>query len=117
MNDGRIGIARLRESVDRVAATLPAPGRARRRRVSLPRVVLLAAAILVVALMGVWTLRKVSGPPAAPRVEVRLLRVRGRDVEARVFESAKAGTIVVAPKIVSASRAGLHPAVALGGSP
>jgi hypothetical protein len=54
--------------------------------------------------------------PASLGIEVKLLRLGGRDVDVRVFEAKGAGTIVVAPR--ERPRPVAHPAIVLlhGGS-
>lgn len=121
MNDDRKGIELLRATLERVAATVPPPSaRARRARAAFRGGALVAAALLLVAL-GAWTLvDRGGGSPSGPApgrpagavteslpVEVKWLRLRGQDVDARIFEAAKANTIVVAPGVDSAKGARL----------
>jgi hypothetical protein len=100
MMDDRDGIDRLRGAIDEVADGLPARGRPRRA----PARIWTVAVACVVAAAGIAIYLK--APRLAPReaiavpgVEVRLLRVRGRDVQARVFDVARAGTVVIAPEV------------------
>ena len=101
MNDERDGIDVLRRAIDELAERLPA-GSTRRRQPSASRVVV--AAVVAAAAIAVYRLvpREAPAPavlstPAALGVEVKVLRVRGREVAARVFDVARAGTVVVAP--------------------
>ena len=101
MNDERDGIDALRRAIDELAERLPA-GSTRRRLPSASRVVV--AAVVAAAAIAVYRLvpREAPAPavlstPAALGVEVKVLRVRGREVAARVFDAARAGTVVVAP--------------------
>lgn len=99
MNDDRKGIDLLVRSIDTVAGTLQKDVTKGRPRIR-PWMVIAAAAGLVLGAVGIWNTRQDS-PPVPGRkfpVEVKVLRVRGADVEAQVFEPAKAGIILVAPK-------------------
>ena len=119
MNDDRSGIDLLRKSIEEVAAALPLQPVRLRRRVSARTVGILVAAVLLLTVAGVWGLRgtnrstapEVSMGVARLGVEVKVLRIRGRDVRARVFDAAKAGTIVVAPDVDRALKAGRIQAV------
>jgi len=115
MSDERDGIEMLRKAIDDVAERLPAPSPG--RRVSAVSWAVVAACVIAAAAVATYRLvLRPAGPvapadaitqaapptPAAPPslgVEVKLLRVRGRDVGARVFDAARAGTVVVAPAI------------------
>jgi hypothetical protein len=105
MNDERDGIDTLRRAIDELAERLPASSPKRRppgvSRVIVAAVVIAAAAIAVYRFVP----RQAPAPavPSAPApigVEVKFLRVRGLDVAARVFDAARAGTVVVAPATV-----------------
>ena len=99
MNDERRGIDALRRAIDDLTDRLPAgsPGR------SAPRVSrrLAAVAAIMLAVIAGYALvfRRAERPAvtSTPGIEVKVLRVRGRDVQARVFDSARAGAVVVAP--------------------
>jgi hypothetical protein len=95
MNDDRSGVEVLRRSIDEVAASLP-PGARRRRRVAGA-----AALVVFVAAVSAWiggrVARTVPGTPHQ-RIEVKVLRVAGQDVDAHVVDVARAGTIVVSPR-------------------
>jgi hypothetical protein len=107
MMDEHDGIDRLRRAIDDLAGRMPA-GAARRRVPAVALVSATAGVIAVVALLAGWpgSRRWIPFAPrteagrataAAPGVEVKVLRLKGRDVEARVFDAAGAGAIVVAP--------------------
>lgn len=103
MNDERDGIDTLRRAIDELAERLPA-GSPRRRLPGASRVVV-AAVVVAAAAIAVYRLVPRQAPtpavpsaPAALGVEVKFLRVRGREVAARVFDAARAGTVVVAPE-------------------
>jgi hypothetical protein len=102
MNDERDGIDTLRRAIDELAERLPA-GSPRRRLQGASQVVV-AVVVIAAAAIAVYRLvpRAVLAPavpsaPAALEVEVKFLRVHGREVAARVFDAARAGTVVVAP--------------------
>jgi hypothetical protein len=102
MIDDRSGIDRLRDAVDLVAATIGPPSVPRRHHRR--RTVLLgSAAGLAVLIAATWWIGRDVSPrrtDTAPLgIEVRQLRLHGRDVDARVFDAAGAGTIVVAPRM------------------
>jgi hypothetical protein len=97
MSDEREGLETLRRAIDDLADRMPA--RPPRRRV--PAVSWAVVAASMIAAAAIATYRFVPRP-AAPEtlgIEVKLLRVRGRDVGARVFDAERAGTVVVAPAI------------------
>lgn len=106
-SDGdRAGIDSLRESIERVAASLPPQAPTARKLASIFRGFAWAAAALALAVVGVWALRREGTPTARTEdlkpktpIEVKVLRLNGRDVEARVFEPERGGAIVVAPKL------------------
>lgn len=95
MNDDRVGIELLERVVEQVAGSLPRPrARARARR---PIVLGLAAAVVLAAILAGIRLaaRRSGGQDARPPIDVLALRLGGRDVRARVIDSAQAGSIVV----------------------
>jgi hypothetical protein len=105
-NGDRTGVDALRASIERVSASLPPPAPPERKLAPMFRGLALVTAALALAIVGVWALRRGGGPTArtedlAPRtaVEVKVLRLNGRDVEARVFEPPRGGAIVVAPRL------------------
>ena len=105
MNDDRSGIDQLRLAIAEVAATLE-PSGARQRRGRLARSAAALISLGLIAAAGWWIARDTGSPgsslapPPAERlgVEVKLLRLQGRDVDPRVFDAAGAGTIVVVPR-------------------
>ncbi len=108
MNGPEIGIETLRGAIDELAERLPAGSPGRKRGGALRASVALVV-LASVAVGAYWlTSRRVKAPTAGtPRgVEVKLLRVRGRDVPARVFDAARAGTLVIAPVTGRGAEAG-----------
>ncbi len=104
MIDDRHGIDLLRATIEDVAASLGPPAARPRRRWLLPSAV--GVTILLIACAIGWRITR--GPdsceatllPSSQRrlgIEVKHLRLHGRDVDVRVFDAAGAGTIVVAP--------------------
>jgi len=104
------GIALLRETVDRVAASLPQP---RHARVTSPRAArgapwraLAAALVIATAAVGAWlalgrwTPDTPSGSIVAEsELKVELFRVRGRAVPATVLAPSGAGSVLVVPRL------------------
>jgi len=94
----REGIEMLRRAIDDLAGRLPA--RPPRRRVPAVSWAVVAASLIAAAIATYRFVPRPAAPaPATLGIEVKLLRVRGRDVGARVFDAARAGTVVVAPAI------------------
>ena len=114
MNDDRSGIDRLRSAVEEVAAALGPPA-ARRVRARLGRRAAAVTGLALAVAAGWWIAR---GPvsqdvtrPGRLGIEVKRLRLGGRDVDPRVFDAVGAGTIVVAPRPRSRTETG--PAILL----
>lgn len=100
MSNERDGIEVLRKAIAEVAERLPA--RSPARRVTGISWTVVAASVIAAAAIAAYRLvpRPVDqAAPASFGVEVKLLRVRGQDVGVRVFDAARAGTVVVAPAI------------------
>jgi hypothetical protein len=113
MSDEREGIEQLREAIEEVAREIESQPRAARP----PRPVLpwaLAAAVAVVALLA-WL--SWPRPVRDPEVEVLVLKVRGRPVEARVVEGEAPSTIIILPARQSSTSTPLATTVVAGGAP
>lgn len=96
MEDDRRGIDLLRSAIGEVADSVPSTGRA--RQVHPTPWIWAAAAAVVLAVAGAWTIaRRDEAPKPDLGIDVLVLKIHGRDVSARVFEATEAGTIVVAP--------------------
>lgn len=94
MTENRDGIDRLREAIDDVACELEANRPpARRPRPLLPWAVAAAATILALTAWLTW-LR----PTTPPEVEVLVLKVRGRPMQARMLEGQAPSTIIIIPR-------------------
>jgi len=113
MIDDRSGIDRLRAVVDEVSATLGPPAARTAPRWLVPGAATLAGLTLVAATL--WWVRGTAPfdapPPAGLGIEVKQLRLRGQDIDSRVFDAPGGGTIVVAPRQRTRTAAG--PAVVL----
>jgi hypothetical protein len=105
MSDGRDGMHEregfetLRRAIDDLADRMPA--RPPRRRVPAVSWAVIAASMIAAAAIATYRFvpRPAAPAPETLGIEVKLLRVRGRDVGARVFDAERAGTVVVAPAI------------------
>jgi hypothetical protein len=107
MNEERDGLSILKDKIEEVAVEVET-GRAgdsssRRFR----SILLAAAAVLVVALLGLQIMRK----PRTTEVEVMELKIDGRPVGARIVEGAAPSTIIIVPErrdpVAAASAAGI----------
>jgi len=97
MSDEHEGIDTLRRAIDDLADRLPE--RHPRRRTWAVSWAAVAAGVIVAAAIATYRFLPRPVSPASLGVEVKFLRVRGLDVEVRVFEAARAGTVVIAPAI------------------
>ena len=112
MIERRDGVEELREALDVVARDLEnrrSPGRPRLRL--LPWGMAAAAAVVLLAVWLAW-----PGASDPPEVEVLVLKVRGRAVQARMVEGQAPSTIIIVPRNGSAPLAAL-PAPLAGGAP
>jgi len=112
MNGDREGIDRLRDAVETVAREIEERA-VRKTGRSRGLVWAAAAAVVVLALAAGLTL---LGPNRDPDVEVRVLKVRGHAVRARLVRGETPSTILVVPESPS-SRLPVASAAIPGGMP
>jgi hypothetical protein len=105
MSEQQDGLSLLKETIEQVASDVESERRPRPRLA--PRVLLAAAALLIVVLLGYQFMRN----PRTAEVEVIELRIEGRPVGARIVEGAAPSTIIIVPErrspVVAAAAAGI----------
>ena len=110
MSENRDGIDRLRGAIDEVARELET--RRPPVRSPVPRWVLAAAAaVIAVTAWSIW-----FRPSAPPEVEILVLKIRGRPVQARMVDGEAPSTIIVVPQN-GITRTPTPVAVITGGAP
>lgn len=93
MSAEKDGLDILRDSIEVIATDLD--GRAARSSIVFrPMAWAVAASVLLIVILAGLTMFDSAGDPG---VDVRLLKVRGRHVEATLVEGAVPGTIIIMP--------------------